>query len=76
MYGNKEFLNNCIDYLMGETDLMKIKSKTIEIAVLDKEKVYNQHSYILTLNLILPLLLVFIFGFSFIYFKKRKYGTM
>jgi gliding-associated putative ABC transporter substrate-binding component GldG len=75
LYGNKEFLTNCIDYLMGETDLMKIKSKTIQLALLDKEKVYAHHTYIQVLNLVLPMFLVTVFGISFLYIKKRKYGT-
>lgn len=74
MYGNKEFLTNCMDYLMGETDLMKIKSKTILISILDKEKVYANHLYIQITNILLPILFVIIFGFTFIYYKKRKYA--
>ena len=50
---------------------MKIKSKTIELALLDKEKVYAQHSYIQVLNLVLPIILVSFFGISFLYLKKR-----
>jgi ABC-type uncharacterized transport system involved in gliding motility auxiliary subunit len=38
-YGNKEFLLNCVNYLLDDTGLINIRSKDIAVAFLNKEKV-------------------------------------
>jgi len=72
-YGNKEFLLNCVNYLLDDNGLINIRSKEISIPFLDPQKVANERSFWLWINLLLPLVLLASFGFGFNYFRKKKY---
>ncbi len=73
-YGNKEFLLNCVNYLLDDTGLINIRSKEISVAFLDKEKVAEEKNFWKSLNIGVPLVLLAIFGFVFNYFRKKKYA--
>jgi ABC-2 type transport system permease protein len=75
LYGNKEFMMNCVNYLLDENGLINIRSKEIDIPTLDKEKVYENYTQTQFLNVGLPLLVLGIFGFGFTNLRKRKYGV-
>ena len=73
-FGNKEFLLNAVNYLLDDTGLINIRTKSVEIAFLDSDKIENQKGTWQFLNIALPLLLLGVFGFVFNYFRKRKYA--
>ena len=72
-YGNKEFLLNAVNYLLDDTGLIDIRSKEIELAFLDKEKVAQEREKWQVINLIGPLLILLIFGIIFRLYRKHKY---
>jgi gliding-associated putative ABC transporter substrate-binding component GldG len=72
-YGNKEFLLNTVNYLLDDTGLINIRSKTIKIDFLNKEKAFEESSKWQLINILFPLLLLALFGFIFNYFRKKKY---
>lgn len=72
-FGNKEFLLNCVNYLLDDNGLINIRSKTIKINFLDKEKAFNEAKKWQLINIIFPLILLAIFGFTFNYIRKKKY---
>lgn len=72
-YGNKEFLLNAVNYLLDDTGLINIRSKDINLAFLDKEKVVAQKEKWQIINLAGPLLVLLIFGIAFRYYRKHKY---
>lgn len=72
-FGNKEFLLNAVNYLVDDTGLINIRSKTIKIDFLDKQKVYTEATKWQFINIVIPLVLLAIFGFIFNYFRKKKY---
>ena len=74
VYGNKEFLLNCVNYLLDDSGLINIRSKTVEIPLLDKEKVYANYTASQVLTIGLPLLLLAVFGLVFTILRKRKYA--
>lgn len=74
LYGNKEFLMNCVNYLLDENGLINIRSKEVNLPLLDKEKVYQDYSLIQWITVGLPILFLAAFGFLFTYLRKRKYG--
>lgn len=57
-YQNKRFLQNAIHYLMGNTSLVQLRSRPIEIPLLDGQKVESKRSFIQLLAVVLPLLLL------------------
>jgi gliding-associated putative ABC transporter substrate-binding component GldG len=72
-YGNKEFLLNTVNYLLDDTGLINIRSKTVKIDFLNKEKAFEESSKWQLINILFPLLLLALFGFIFNYFRKKKY---
>ena len=73
-YGNKEFILNCIDYLMDESELINARNKSIELRMLDLKKIKEQSFFWKTLNTILPILSVVVFGVSQFKIRKIRYG--
>ncbi len=73
-YANKEFLMNCVNYLLDDNGLINIRNKQVNLPVLDKEKVYADYHFIGILTLGIPLFLLLLFGLIFTYLRKRKYS--
>lgn len=74
LYGNKEFLLNCVNYLLDDSGLINIRSKTVEIPLLDQEKVYANYTASQVFTIGLPLFLLAAFGLVFTVLRKRKYS--
>jgi gliding-associated putative ABC transporter substrate-binding component GldG len=74
VYDNKDFMLNCVNYLLDDNGLINIRSKDFDIPLLDKEKVYENYTRTQILTIGLPILILAIFGLLFSYFRKRKYS--
>lgn len=72
-YGNKEFLLNTVNYLLDDTGLINIRSKTVKIDFLNKEKAFAEATKWQLINILFPLIILALFGFIFNYFRKKKY---
>ena len=72
-YGNKEFLLNAVNYLLDDSGLINIRSKTVKIDFLDKEKAYAEATKWQLINMLFPLIILAFFGIVFNYFRKKKY---
>lgn len=74
LYGNKEFLMNCVNYLLDDTGLINIRSKDVDLPLLDKEKVYQNYTWAQTITIGLPIMLLALFGFLFTFLRKKAYS--
>jgi gliding-associated putative ABC transporter substrate-binding component GldG len=74
IYGNKDFLINSINYLMDDDGLINIRSKNIELPLLDEQKVNEKYTTSQAITVGIPILLLLVFGFTFTYIRKRKYN--
>ncbi|WP_296684312.1 gliding motility-associated ABC transporter substrate-binding protein GldG [Flavobacterium sp.] len=74
LYDNKDFLMNCVNYVLDDTGLINIRSKDLDLPLLDKEKVYENYTYIQFLTIGLPIVILTVFGFLFTFLRKRKYS--
>ncbi|GIQ60526.1 gliding motility-associated ABC transporter substrate-binding protein GldG [Flavobacterium collinsii] len=74
LYDNKDFMINCINYLLDDTGLINIRSKDVSLPLLDKEKVYENYTLTQFITIGLPILILLIFGLAFTYMRKRKYS--
>ena len=73
-YGNADFLMNAINYMLDDTGLLQLRSKTIHLKFLDKQKAYNERTFWQTINVAIPLALLAIFGIIYTFIRKRKYS--
>jgi gliding-associated putative ABC transporter substrate-binding component GldG len=74
LYGNKEFMMNCVNYLLDDNGLINIRSKAVNLPLLDKEKVYTNYTLSQVITVGLPIVILGIFGLAFTYIRKRKYA--
>ena len=74
LYGNKEFMMNCVNYLLDDNGLINIRSKEVTLPLLDKEKVYSSYTKSQLITVGLPIITLVIFGLIFTYIRKRKYS--
>lgn len=74
LYDNKDFLMNCVNYLLDDKGLINIRSKDFDLALLDKEKVFENYTSTQILCIGLPILILSVFGFIFTFIRKRKYS--
>ncbi len=73
-YGNIEFLLNSVHYLLDDNGLLNLRSKSLQIQFLDKERAFEERTYWQVLNLAIPLVILFIFGWVFNFLRKRRYN--
>lgn len=75
LYGNKDFLLNCIQYLMGDREVINIRNKDWKPAFLDPEKIAAKKTRWQLINIGVPLILLLIVGIGFSFYRRKKYGT-
>ncbi|WET04183.1 gliding motility-associated ABC transporter substrate-binding protein GldG [Flavobacterium sp. YJ01] len=73
LYDNKDFIMNSINYLLDDTGLINIRSKDVELPLLDKEKVYQSYTLTQFITIGVPILILTLFGLAFTFLRKRKY---
>lgn len=74
LYSNRNFLLNCINYLVQDNGLINIRSKEIYISLLDKQKSYEQKTWWQLVNIGVPIVILLLFGSIFYYIRRKKYG--
>lgn len=74
VYGNKDFLINSINYLLDDDGLINIRSKNVELPLLDEQRVAEKFTVSQVITVGIPLVLLAVFGFAFTYIRKRKYS--
>ncbi|ESU25038.1 putative gliding motility protein, putative ABC-related protein [Flavobacterium enshiense DK69] len=74
LFGNKEFLLNCVNYLLDDNGLINIRGKDVDLPLLDKEKVHENYTFTQAVTVGLPIVVLAIFGFLFTFLRKRKYA--
>ncbi len=71
-FGNKEFFNNAVHYLCDSSGLMGLRSRTMQLRLLDKVKLREQKLYYQIINVLVPVLLVVVGGMAFALIRRRN----
>ena len=74
-FANKDFLQNCIDYLINENGLYEAKSKDYILRLLDSNKKEEQRFFWQIVNIGLPVFAILIFAVLFQWIRRRKYAN-
>jgi len=74
LYDNKGFVMNCVNYLLDDKGLINIRSKDVDLPMLDKQKVYDNYATAQFITIGLPIVILALFGLLFTYLRKRKYS--
>ncbi|MCU0472365.1 MAG: gliding motility-associated ABC transporter substrate-binding protein GldG [Bacteroidales bacterium] len=73
MFGNRDFLINCMNYLVDDNGLMELRSREMKLRLLNKPKIRTEKTKWQLVNIGLPVLLVILAGMIYGFFRKRKY---
>jgi len=72
-FANKDFLQNCLDYLINPYGLTEAKAKDYTLRLLDVKKIEEQRSLWQVINIAGPIVLIFLFALFYQWRRKRKY---
>ncbi|WP_323789088.1 gliding motility-associated ABC transporter substrate-binding protein GldG [Psychroserpens sp.] len=72
-FGNSEFLENAVNYLLNDDGLINIRTKEVALQFLDPLKIEQEKTKWQIVNIALPLVILALFGIVFSYVRKRKY---
>ncbi|MGX1024175.1 gliding motility-associated ABC transporter substrate-binding protein GldG [Psychroflexus sp. MBR-150] len=71
-YGNKRFLINALNYMLGDKDLVLLRNKKINIPSLDATKIQANGVYWQGLNIGIGIILILVFGLGILWYRKAK----
>ena len=74
-FANKDFLLNCIQYLVDNQGLLETRNKEVKLRLLNTVRVSEEKLKWQFINVVLPSLLVLLMGISYVYWRKKKYAT-
>lgn len=73
-YGNGQFLQNALSYLLDDTNIMQLKNREIAVRLLDRQRIDENKTYWQWLNMLIPLFLIGILAALFYWLRKRKFA--
>jgi gliding-associated putative ABC transporter substrate-binding component GldG len=72
-HANKDFLLNCIEYLVNPDGVLEARSKDVALRLLDPKKVDAEKSTWQLVNVVVPVLIILLAALLYQYLRKRKY---
>jgi ABC-2 type transport system permease protein len=73
-FGNRNLLLNLADLMTGDSRLIDLRTKEIQLRLLNRARIRNEKMFWQVINTVGPLLLVLIFAIFQHYSRKRKYA--
>jgi len=73
-YDNKKLLLNIINYLSDDKELITVRSKKIDMRLLDKKAVQMYKSKIKWMNLLVPPAIILLISVVFYFVRKKRYS--
>lgn len=74
-FANKDFLQNCLDYLLNPSGLSEAKAKDYTLRLLDGKKVTSQKGTWQFINIAVPVIMIILFALLYQFIRRRKYTT-
>lgn len=74
-FGNKDFIINCMNWLVDDHGLIGLRSRELKLRLLDRELVKQNLLLIRVINLVAPLLLLAVAGWLYYFLRKRRYSN-
>jgi len=72
-FGNKDFLVNCINYLVNDNGLIEMRSRELKPRLLDQARTKEQRTLWQVVNTVLPVLIIIIAGLAYNALRRRHY---
>ena len=72
-FANRQFIQNCIEYLVNNSGLNEASAKAYTLRLIDKKRAEDEKLMWQLINIAVPILIVCLFGFVYMQFRRRKY---
>jgi ABC-type uncharacterized transport system involved in gliding motility auxiliary subunit len=73
MFGNRDFLINCLNYLVDDNGIMELRSRELKLRLLDRSVIRTERFKWQIINIAGPVLIVIIAGITYSMLRRRKY---
>lgn len=73
LFGNRDFLLNCLNWMVDDNGLMELRSRELKLRLLNKARVKTEKLQWQLINTLGPLFIVMVAGFAFTWFRRRTY---
>lgn len=73
LFGNRDFIINCMNYLVDDNGIMELRSRELRLRMLNLSKIKKERIKWQLVNLTFPVVLVIITGIIFSYFRKKRF---
>ena len=74
IFGNKDFLINCLNYLVGDNGIMELRSRELKLRLLNASIIKQGKFKWQLLNIAGPVLIVILAGLLYNFFRRRTYS--
>ncbi|MDP4224021.1 MAG: gliding motility-associated ABC transporter substrate-binding protein GldG [Bacteroidota bacterium] len=74
MYGNRDFLVNCLNYLVDYNGIMDLRYRELKLRLLDSQKIKKERLKWQIINLTGPVFIVVLAVTAFRFFRRRKFA--
>ena len=72
-FGNKDFLVNCVNYLVNDNGLIEMRSRELKPRLLDQARIRSQRSLWQVVNTLVPVLIIILAGVVYSALRRRHY---
>jgi len=73
-FGNKDFIVNAMNYLCGDSALLTIRTKQLQLRMLDGVKAATYRTQWQVINMVIPVALIMLLGMVWAWIRKEKYA--
>ncbi len=73
-FANRQFIQNCIEYLLNNLGLNESAAKAYTLRLIDKKRAEDERVQWQIINIVIPILLVCLFAILYQQLRRRKYS--
>jgi len=73
MMGNRDFIVNCLNYLVDDHGIMELRSRELKMRLLDRTRIKNERTLWQLINVAGPVLIIIIAGLIYGFFRRKIY---
>lgn len=73
-FGNNDFIVNCMNYLCGDGALLTVRTKQLELRLLDEKKAHLFAIQWELINMLIPIGIIMLLGLVLAWVRKTKYA--
>ena len=72
-FGNKDFLVNCVNYLVNDNGIIEMRSRELKPRLLDQERIKQERGLWQAVNTLVPVIIIILAGLAYNILRRRRY---